>query len=71
MTPIYNTTEYQFSHGKKPRGIATWAFIPNDYCWPGDDMPADAIAWEWGSYSDAKRKVAAKWPAVTVWRVLP
>jgi len=26
MTMTVNTTEYQFSHGRKPRGQGTWAF---------------------------------------------
>ena len=27
MTPHFNTNEYEFSHGKKPRGHGYWAFF--------------------------------------------
>ena len=26
-TPFIETTEYQFSHGRKPRGTGSWAFL--------------------------------------------
>ena len=74
MSREFITTDYEFSHGKKPRGTGTWAFVPGDFAWPNGPnapMPADGIAWAWGSYSDAKREVAAKWPSVSVWKVLP
>jgi hypothetical protein len=71
MSREFITTQYEFSHGKKPRGTGTWAFVPADSIWPDrNTMPQDAIAWAWGSYSDAKREVAAKWPSVSAWKVL-
>lgn len=70
MTREYDTTEYEYRHGRKPRGTCTWAFIPADSIWPGK-MPADAIAWAWGSYADAKREVAKRHPEITDWKVLP
>lgn len=69
MAREYDTTEYENSHGRKPRGIGSWAFVPADYIWHGE-MPADAIAWAWGTYGDAKREVAKAYPAITRWTVL-
>ena len=66
----FDTTDYESTHGAKPRGVRHWALVPSDYIWPGDKMPFDAIAWAWGSYSDAKREVVNKWPAVTNWTVM-
>jgi hypothetical protein len=71
MSAEFITTQYQWAHGKKPRGTGTWAFVPADSIWPDrDTMPADAIAWAWGSYTDAKREVARKFPNVDRWTVL-
>lgn len=64
------TTEYQFSHGKKPRGFGHWAFIPADSYWP-KEIPSDGIAWAHGTYTDAKREVARNYPEVHYWKVLP
>lgn len=68
----FTTTDYEFAHGRRPRGVASWAFIPADGVYGGDlaGIPADGIAWAWGTYGDAKREVAGKWPGVSVWRVL-
>lgn len=70
MGASFTTTDYQFAHGKKPRGTGNWAFVPADYVWPDGLMPEDAIAWYYGLYSDAKRSVSREWPAVTTWTVL-
>lgn len=73
MSREFITTEYEFSHGKKPRGTGSWAFVPANYAWPdgpNEPMPSDGIAWVWGTYSDAKREVAKRWPSVTFWKVL-
>jgi len=70
MSREFNTTEFEFSHGKKPRGLGTWAFIPAAGYWPAE-IPADGIAWAWGTYTDAKREVTRKYPEVDVWKVLP
>ena len=67
----FDTTQYEWSHGKKPRGVGSWAFVPADYIWPKvETMPADAIAWAWGTYSEAKKEVSKKWPEVQFWSVL-
>jgi len=63
------TTEYEKKNGRKPRGTKVWAFIPADGIWP-NKMPVDAIAWIWGSYSDAKREVAMQYPEIDTWVVL-
>lgn len=41
-----NTTEYIFSHGRKPRGYGYWAFQV------GEIFP-DAMVWFRGTYSEA------------------
>jgi hypothetical protein len=69
MTPLFNTRDYEFAHGKKPRGDGWWAFVPADYVWKGD-MPSDGIAWVGGTFSEAKREVAKRHPAIDVWSVL-
>ena len=69
MTALFKTSDYEFTHGSKPRGNGQWAFVPADYCW-GKDMPSDAIAWAYGNYSDAKREVAKRYPTIQVWTVL-
>lgn len=71
MSKYFDTTQYEFSHGKKPRGVGSWAFTPADAIWPNvETMPPDAIAWAWGSYSEAKQEVSKKWPEVDTWKVL-
>ena len=65
----FNTTEYEFAHGKKPRGFGFWAFIPADSVWP-KEMPYDAIAWEHGTYAEAKKEVSKKYPEIDYWKVL-
>ena len=69
MTALFNTKEYEFAHGKKPRGTAVWAFVPADYCW-GENMPHGAVEFVWGGYADAKREVARKYPEIDTWRLL-
>ncbi len=73
MRREFFTDEYELAHGRKPRGVGDWAFVPGNFAWPNgnnDPMPQDGIAWVWGSYADAKREVAKRWPSVTFWRVL-
>jgi hypothetical protein len=65
------TTEFEFSHGKKPRGLGYWYFKPADNAWPGDSMPTGGFFWHFGTYAEAKKAVSAAWPAVTYWKVLP
>lgn len=69
MAAKFLTSEYEFAHGKKPRGRGSWAFVPSDYYW-GDDMPQDAIAWANGTYGEAKQEVASRHPKIAVWTVL-
>ena len=70
MSAEFITTEYEWAHGKKPRGIGSWAFVPSEYIWRSTTMPADAVAWAWGTYTDAKREVARKYPTIERWVVL-
>jgi len=45
MTVYVSTTEYQFSHGKQPRGTGNWAFFFTDAY----------VFWFNGPYGAAKR----------------
>lgn len=51
-----STTDYQFSHGKEPRGTGQWAFI--------FDGNYDEPYWAYGSYTqasnDARKLAVAK-----------
>ena len=67
----FDTSDYEMVNGRKPRGTRNWALVPADYIYPKNRMPYDAIAWSWGSYSDAKRDAATRFPEVKVWRVMP
>jgi len=49
------TSEYEFSHGKKPKGTGSWAFfIDGDI---GDVLRAH---WFNGKYSEARKQAVAK-----------
>lgn len=63
------TKDYQLAHGRKPRGLRTWAFVPADYVWPGR-VPTGAVAFVWGLYGDAKREIARQYPEIDRWTVL-
>jgi len=49
-----NTRQYEFSHGRKPRGADRWFF------WMGSDT-RDILKARWfdGKYSEAKKKAQA------------
>jgi hypothetical protein len=49
MKVEFNTDNYEFTHGRKPRGHGAWAFVPK-HLWDND------LHWETGIYSEAKRK---------------
>lgn len=55
----FNTREYEFSHGKKPRGRGSWAFFFDDKT----NNVADAF-WTPGSTTYAEAKKMAKAEAV-------
>jgi hypothetical protein len=47
MTIQVKTTDYEYAHGKKPRGKGNWAFFSEDGQWE---------LWWTGSYSECKKK---------------
>lgn len=49
MAIEFNTTDYQFSHGRSPRGLGGWAFSYER------NPEMAAIFWVNGSYGEAKR----------------
>lgn len=56
----FDTREYEFSHGKSPRGRGTWAFFPTRQCDVMDAMWSPSM-----TYAEAKRW--AKDQAQTRW----
>lgn len=66
---MWDTHEYEMAHGCKPRGVGSWAFTPMDSNYRSEP-PEDGIAWAWGSYGDAKKEVAKRFPRVMYWTVL-
>lgn len=70
MSADFTISEYEWAHGRKPRGFGQWAFTPADGIYPGE-CPEDGIAWQFGMFSEAKRDVAKRFPSVGFWRVLP
>jgi len=65
----FNISKFVFAHGRKPRGYASWAFVPADYYWRGD-IPEDGIAWMHGYYSEVKRDLCKAYPQIDTWEVL-
>ena len=63
MKPEFDTSKYERSHGKKPRGRGLWAFAPHD-----NPERATMIT---GTYADAKRTVQHFQPYVQRFVVLP
>lgn len=66
---IFDTTEYESSHGRAPRGRGSWAFIPG----APRHYAMDDVVWVPGSHTltEAKRLVRQMHPTVTVWGVAP
>lgn len=65
------TYKFEWSHGSKPRGVGSYAFIPEQGYYPDENVPDDGIAWAWGTYTEAKREVVKRFPKVDRWVVLP
>ena len=62
----FETRWFELAHGRKPRGYGNWAFKPEA---PQEEV-TEWIVWANGTYTEAKREVAAKYPAVSRWLVL-
>lgn len=71
MATEFDTTEYEFSHGSKPRGRGSWAFVPVKREAGGFSFPYEGVAWVKGTYTEAKRDIRREYPKVQVWKVLP
>jgi hypothetical protein len=56
MAVTFQTTKYEASHGKKPRGFGGWMFSPAPN---GDARSADTIT-AWGEYGSAKLEAREK-----------
>ena len=55
MTTAFDTTEYEFSHGRKPRGTGTWAFADAD-----DGPDCEPYFIHAASYTEAKTRAARR-----------
>jgi hypothetical protein len=53
----YSTTKYEFSHGKKPKGSGSWAFLVDGETVfvPGQKSLTDARAWVKQQHPDARK----------------
>ena len=58
----FNTTQYEFAHGKKPSGHGYWGFKPL-----GARTPEPFVS---GTYAQAKKIVTVEFPHITDWVVL-
>lgn len=61
MTIQIDTTEYEFAHGRKPRGTGTWAFF----------FDADKIPW-WmpdATYAEAKKAAIKEGRRIGAFRI--
>lgn len=58
---VFDSTYYEFAHGRVPRGRGSWAFVPAGV----SDDDVDSFVWVPGSctFTDAKRWVRANCPA--------
>lgn len=63
----FSTREFEFSHGKKPRGTGTWAFATVAAPAPG----SPAIFWHNGSFAEAKKAAREHFKGATVVHVQP
>jgi hypothetical protein len=70
MSAEFNTTEYEFAHGRKPRGSGTWAFTPHFGWGSCPTAPLEGIVWVTDTYANAKRECARQHPDITRWVVL-
>jgi hypothetical protein len=54
MTVYVNTREYEFAHGKRPRGEGGWAFFFNPRAEVG------TACWFTGTYAEARKAAVAE-----------
>jgi len=53
MNILVDTVDFQFAHGRKPRGNGSWAFFFKR------NADVDDAFWFYGTYADAKRAAIA------------
>ena len=61
MAVTFHTTDYEFSHGKKPRGSGSWAFQKCDYRGRVADG-SDVFFCSFGTMTECKKQVRAARP---------
>ena len=58
VTVDFDTTQYEFAHGRQPRGRGGWAFQE------GDRRSTSPLFWANGTYSEAKRQAREHFTAM-------
>ena len=56
MAITVNTNQYQFSHGRKPRGYGGWFFYRSNT----GNWIEDTLVWGTGTYSEMKKLAIAE-----------
>ena len=72
MKTEFNTREFEFSHGRAPKGRGGWGFFPLEVS--GDTSLVEGeVVFVMGSmtYTEAKKAIKAQHPEVTYWAVAP
>jgi hypothetical protein len=69
MRKEFSTTAFEWSHGCKPKGFGSWAFIPVTVI--GETaISEDELVWvHQSNYGAAKKQAASMYPEVIVWEV--
>ena len=63
----FDTREFEFSHGRKPRGEGVWAFMPMDHATEDDEFMFSPTM----TFSEAKRWAKDQMPNVEDFSVGP
>lgn len=61
--PEFSTSQFEFAHGKKPRGNGTWAFFFDSR------TDVETVFWHTGSFAEAKAAAMAEAARVGARRV--
>lgn len=67
MTVHFDTTTFQFSHGKAPRGTGSWGFAPSRN---RGDFHLDQVVFFQGTYAQCKAQARAHFAAAGVRHVV-
>ena len=60
MRVHFHTNQYEFAHGKKPRGQGTWWFTATYLTGDGRSMEDEPFSIPFSTFTEAKREANAK-----------